>query len=422
MRNYFQRRVHFSTADCYVRGTCVVRGGTRLKTVVHLNWSCNGGAAGVAFAAPAVFLCLPCVPTVLSLSMSVPMSAPRVSVIIVSWNAKPLVQQCLPSVVNTDYPNFEVIFADNASTDGSSAWIANEYPEVKIVRHPDNWLFCRGNNAALPHATGRFVVFLNNDVEVPPGWLHPLVDVLTTHSDVAAVQPKMLQYDDRSRFEYAGACGGFIDRVGYPFTRGRLFTTMERDRGQYDDARDVFWATGAALMLRRSALEEVGVFDERFEMHMEEIDLCWRLQRHGHRVRVEPQSTVYHIGGASLPQGSPRKTYYNFRNSLLMLYKNLSPSAWRTTLPLRVALDTAAWGRAMTLGRLRRAGAILRAYRDALQMRRYYKEERPSENESTVLPPYQGLVAADYFLRNRQTFSALPASSFRATPFAAPSP
>ncbi|MCS3940143.1 hypothetical protein GGP84_002790 [Salinibacter ruber] len=340
------------------------------------------------------------------------MSAPPVSIIIVTWNAKELVQTCLPSVVATDYPNFEIILADNASTDGTAAWVAREHPEVKIVRHPGNWLFCRGNNAALPHATGRFVVLLNNDVEVPPGWLHPLVEAAAGRPDVAAVQPKLLQYDDHGRFEYAGGAGGFLDRAGYPFTRGRLFETMERDRGQYDDPRDVFWATGAALLLRRSALDEVGPLDERFEMHMEEIDLCWRLWRHGYRVRVAPESTVYHIGGASLPQSSPRKTYYNYRNSLLMLYKNLPPSAWRQTLPLRVACDVAALGRVLAQGRGREATAILRAYRDAFRMRRHYHDTRPAPADPAVLPFYRGLVPADYFLRGRRTFADLPRSRF----------
>ena len=340
------------------------------------------------------------------------MAAPSVSIIIVTWNAKSVVKQCLPSVVATEYPNLEIIVADNASTDGTAAWIAREYPEVKIVRHPDNWLFCRGNNAAIPHATGDFVLLLNNDVEVPPGWLRPLVAEATKNGNVAAVQPKMLQYDDRDRFEYAGAAGGYLDRAGYPFTRGRLFNTMERDRGQYDDARDIFWATGAAILLRRSALDEVGLLDERFEMHMEEIDLCWRLQRHGYRVRVAPESTVYHIGGASLPQSSPRKTYYNFRNSLLMLYKNLPRSDWRRTLPLRMTCDLAALGRALTLGQTQEAGAILRAYRDAFRMRRYYRDERPDPSERTVRPPYRSLVPVDYFLRGRHLFSDLPSANF----------
>ena len=350
------------------------------------------------------------------------MALPRVSIVIVSWNAKSVVQQCLPSVVATDYPNLEIIFADNASTDGSAAWVAREYPSVKIVRHPENWLFARGNNAALPHATGDLVLLLNNDVEVPPGWLRPLVDTMTNDPEVAAVQPKLLQYDDRGRFEYAGGAGGYLDRLGYPFTRGRLLNTMETDHGQYDDARDVFWATGAALLLRRSALDEVGLLDERFEMHMEEIDLCWRLQRHGYRVRVEPTSTVYHIGGASLPQGSPRKAYYNFRNSLLLLYKNLPPAEWRRTLPLRMACDLGALGRALVGGNPREAAAILRAYRDAFRMRTHYRDIRPSDDTSAVLPPYEGILPIDYFLRRRTTFDALPAACFRGPNRSVPAP
>jgi GT2 family glycosyltransferase len=350
------------------------------------------------------------------------MATPRVSIVIVSWNARSLLEQCLPSVLATEYPNVEVILADNASTDGSAAWVAREYPSVTLVRHPENWLFARGNNAALPHATGEYVVLLNNDVEVSPHWLGPLVDVMEARPEVGAVQPKLLQYDDRDRFEYAGAAGGFLDRIGYPFTRGRLFTTMERDRGQYDDAREVFWASGAALMLRRSALDTVGLLDERFEMHMEEIDLCWRLWRHGYRVRIEPASEVYHIGGASLPQSSPRKTYYNFRNSLLMLYKNLSPSLWRRTLPLRMGCDAAAVGRTLAAGEFREAAAILRAYRDAFRMCAHYQSIRPTPDDRPVPPPYRGLVAVDYFLRGRQTFASLPTNRFQMPPAGPPAP
>ncbi len=342
-----------------------------------------------------------------------PADSPRVSVIIVSWNALALLQKCLPSVAQTDYPNLELILADNASEDDSAAWVEARYPEVNIVRHPDNWLFCRGNNEAIRHATGKYVLLLNNDVEVPPGWLRPLVETMENDPHVGAAQPKLLQYADRGRFEYAGAAGGFIDCVGYPFTRGRLFDTMEKDRGQYDDARDVFWATGAALMLRRAALDEVGLLDERFEMHMEEIDLCWRLWRAGWRVRVEPRSEAYHLGGSSLPQGSPRKAFYNFRNSLLMLYKNLPPAVWRRTFPLRIALDAAAMARALLAGRFGEAGAILRAYRDAHRLHRRYKSERPSESETPVLPPYRGLVAWDYFARGRRRFSELAPERFR---------
>jgi len=337
---------------------------------------------------------------------------PRVSILIVTWNGLPLLKQCLPSVVATDYPNLDIVLADNASTDGTVAWVTETYPSVRVVRHPENWRFCRGNNEALPHATGPYVVLLNNDVEVPPDWLRPLVAVMERMPDVAAVQPKLLQYHARDHFEYAGGAGGYLDRFGYPFTRGRLLFTLEQDTGQYDAPQDVDWATGAALLLRRSALDEVGVLDERFVMHMEEIDLCWRLWRHGYRVRVEPESRVYHIGGGSLPQGDPRKAYYNFRNSLLLLYKNLPPARWRSTFPLRLLLDGIALLRALATGRRREAAAILRAYRDAHRMRRFYAGERPTAPEAARPPSYQGALVLDYFLKGRRRFSDLPVRRF----------
>ncbi|MEM9998988.1 MAG: glycosyltransferase family 2 protein [Bacteroidota bacterium] len=347
----------------------------------------------------------------------------RVSVIIVTWNGRALLERCLPSVLATEFDGLEVVVADNASTDDTLAWLAATHPEVRVIAHPENWLFARGNNeairqTALDTAPSDYVCLLNNDVEVPPGWLTPLVHVLDTMPDVAAVQPKLLQHGDRTRFEYAGASGGFLDAVGYPFTRGRLFDTLEPDTGQYDDARDVFWASGAALLLRRSALDEVGLLDEAFGMHMEEIDLCWRLWRAGWRVRVEPSAEVYHIGGASLPQGDPRKAYLNFRNSLLMLFKNLPPRAWLATFPRRLALDTLAATRALTAGRPREAAAIARAYLDAHRMRGTYLDRRPASSPVTL--PYRGSIALDYFLRKRQRFADLPAERF--SPLLLPAP
>ena len=341
-----------------------------------------------------------------------PEAHPLVSIVIVSWNALPLLKQCLPSVVDSRYPNIEIIVADNASTDGTAEWLHQRFPQVSVVRHPENWMFCRGNNEAIPHTSGKYVVLLNNDVEVSPGWLEPLVDLMEQEPSVAAVQPKLLQHTDRSRFEYAGAAGGFLDRFGYPFTRGRIFFTMEEDRGQYDEARDVFWATGAALMLRRTALDEVGLLDEQFVMHMEEIDLCWRLHRFGYRVCVEPSSVVYHIGGGSLPHGDARKVYFNFRNSLLLLYKNLPPAAWARVLTARILFDAAAALRALAGGRLDEAQAIIRAYADGHRMKKVYRDERPRSDERAVLPSYHRSIVVDYFLRGRKTFDALPGDAF----------
>jgi hypothetical protein len=342
----------------------------------------------------------------------VPGDPPSVSIIIVSWNALPLLQRCLPGVVATDYPGVEILLADNASTDGSAEWVAARYPSVRIIRHPENWAFCRGNNAAIHHARGRYILLLNNDVEVTPDWLAPLVEVLERHPRCAAVQPKLLRTDLPDHFEYAGGAGGFLDAFGYPFTRGRLFFTLERDDGQYDDGRRIFWATGAAVLLRREALDRCGLLDERFYMHMEEIDLCWRFQRAGYEIRVEPRSVVHHIGGGSLPYGHARKTYYNFRNSLLTLYKNLPRRRWPVAFTVRTALDGLAIARALLGGRPAEAGAILRAYGDAHRMRSLYRDARPAPDEPAVLPSYRGSIVIDYFLRGRRRFSELPADRF----------
>jgi GT2 family glycosyltransferase len=335
---------------------------------------------------------------------------PRVSILIVSWNALPLLQRFLPSVVATDYPDFEIVLADNASTDGSSEWVREAFPGVRVVRHDVNRLFAGGNNAAWSHTTGKYVVLLNNDVEMSPEWLLPLVHCLEQNADVAAVQPKLHQLDPPNRFEYAGASGGFLDRFAYPFTRGRLFSTLEVDRGQYDDARDVFWATGAALLLRREAIDQVGLFDEHFEMHMEEIDLCWRLWRAGWRVHVEPESVVYHLGGGSLPKGDPQKVFYNFRNSFLLLHKHLPRPLLKRIEPLRYALDTAAGAQALAAGRIDDLRAIVRAHRDYRRLKRIIE---PVTDLPMVLPPYGRSIALDYYLRGKKHFSELPPEGFQ---------
>ena len=342
---------------------------------------------------------------------------PAVSVLIVTWNGRALLERCLPSVLASTGPSFEIVVADNGSADDTVAWLREAHPAVRVVAHGENLLFAEGNNRALPHCRGRYVCLLNNDVEVEPGWLGPLVAALDEDPHVAAAQPKLLRYDLRGQFEYAGAAGGHLDAYGYPFARGRLFSTLEDDHGQYDAPADVFWATGAACFLRTSALGAIagpgGVLDRRLGMHMEEIDLCWRLWRAGHRVRSVPASRAYHIGGASLAQGSPRKAYLNFRNSLLMLYKNLPPRRWAATFPRRAALDQLAVGRALASGHLAEARAIGRAYADAHRMKGQFAAERPADAERAVLPDYRGSVALDYFFRGRKTFDALPATRFQ---------
>ncbi len=331
--------------------------------------------------------------------------APLVSVIILSWNALPLLKRFLPSVVDSSYDNLEIIVADNASSDDSANWVAETFRHVRVLRLAENYGFCKGNNLAIEEAKGEFVVLLNNDVWVTPDWLQPLVSRMISDERVAAIQPKLLKWGESHRFEYAGAAGGFIDRWGFPFARGRLFDSLEDDAGQYDTPCDVLWATGAAVMLRASALSEVGLLDEQFFMHMEEIDLCWRLKRHGFRVLCEPASVVHHVGGASLAEASPRKTYYNFRNNLLTLYKNLPPPAWRRVRLARIVFDTVAAVRSVLTGHLRDALAIWRGHRDAARMRDSYSGSPPPT--SLVSEIYTRSIVIDHFLRRRHRFSEL---------------
>jgi GT2 family glycosyltransferase len=335
---------------------------------------------------------------------------PLVSVIILSWNALPLLKRFLPSVVASTYRHLEIILADNASTDGSAEWVEGTYPEVRVIRMDENHGFCRGNNIAIGEARGDFVVLLNNDVEVRPDWLEPLVAEMVADDRVAAAQPKLLKWGSSHRFEYAGASGGFIDRWGFPFARGRIFDALEDDEGQYDEPIDVLWATGAAVMLRASALAEVGLLDEQFFMHMEEIDLCWRLKRQGYRVLCNPASVVYHVGGASLAETSARKTYYNFRNNLLTLYKNLPRRMWRRVRLARIVFDAVAAVRSALTGRPRDAFAIWRGHRDAAVLRRTYADDvDPSALVSRI---YTRSIVIDHFLRRIRRFSDLPTNRF----------
>lgn len=339
---------------------------------------------------------------------------PKVSVIILNWNGLGLLQRFLPSVVASSYSNLEIVLADNASTDDSIAWVEREYPSVRVIRHPANWGFCRGNNEAIRQTDGEFVVLLNNDVEVEPDWLEPLVAEMQKDDTLAAVQPKLLDISDRRQFEYAGASGGHMDRFGFTFARGRVFHTVERDTGQYDDAEDIFWATGAALMLRRSCLDTVGLLDERFEFHMEEVDLCWRLRRAGFGIRVVPASRVYHAGGSSLPRTDSRKTYFNYRNSLLMLDKNLPRHGKARTLAARVLLDLIASVRFLLTSGPSEAAAVFRAYRDFFRLRSDDGGHSASAQTGIdVAPSYRGSIVSDYFVRGRRTFSALPGDKFR---------
>ena len=245
----------------------------------------------------------------------------RTAVVILNWNGRQHLEQFLPSVVAHTPQQVRIIVADNGSTDDSVAFLAQHYPTIEIIRLERNYGFAEGYNRALEQVDAEFFILLNSDVEVTAGWVEPLVATLTNNRSVAAVAPKLRSYGNRDHFEYAGAAGGYIDVLGYPFCRGRILSTLEQDKGQYDTAQEVFWASGAAFCCRADVFRMLGGFDADFFAHMEEIDLCWRMQLQGYKIMVEPHSTVYHLGGGTMPNESPRKLYLNYRNNLSMLFK-----------------------------------------------------------------------------------------------------
>lgn len=333
-------------------------------------------------------------------------STPEVAVIILNWNGIDMLRRFLPGVIaHTPGSIADVIVADNGSTDGSVEMLRSEFPHLKLIVFNENHGFAQGYNLALQATGYRYTVLLNSDVEVRNDWLSPLYKYMEANPHVAAVQPKIMSLTQEGYFEYAGACGGFIDRNGYPYCRGRLFSTIERDNGQYNTPMPVFWASGAALMVRTDIYERAGGLDAKFFAHMEEIDLCWRMQLLGHTVAVVPDSAVYHLGGGSLPASNPRKTYLNFRNSLLMLHKNLPDSSRRTTLLKRRLLDTLAWIKFVLTGSWGNAAAILRAHRDFRSMRRLYTDHPAVDLLHTS--PKRPDILTQYYLHSHRTFSGL---------------
>jgi GT2 family glycosyltransferase len=331
-----------------------------------------------------------------------------ISVIIVTWNALKHLKTFLPSVTNTEFENFEIIIADNASTDGSAEWIRNNHPECKIVTFPRNYGYCGGNNRAADHAAGDIIIFLNNDVEVKSDWLSH-IDQAFRDQEVSALQPKILSSEERDKFEYAGAAGGFLDKMGYPFCRGRVFETIESDHGQYDDKIPIFWASGAAFAIRKELFFEMGKFDDDFMFHMEEIDLCWRLWNCGHKIIIAPDSVVYHLGGGSLPMGSSRKTYFNFRNSLQMLWKNASDEWLKKRFFFRLCLDGVAAVYALFKGNLKDSFAIFKAHihfythwKKVHAKRRELQKNRIHPSEPATL--IKTFIIQDYFFKGRKTF------------------
>ncbi len=267
------------------------------------------------------------------------MQDPSVAIVILNWNGKHYLQQFLPSVINTHYSNYKIVIADNASTDDSVGFLQQSFPAIELIILEKNYGFAKGYNEALKKVTADYYVLLNSDVEVPPDWLSPIVQLLSSNSLIAACQPKIKSYKQKNYFEYAGASGGWLDAFGYPFARGRIFDICEADTGQYDSVEEVFWATGAALVIKSNVFHNLHGFDEYFFAHQEEIDLCWRMHLAGYKIFCCPQSEVYHVGGGTLPRGNSKKTYLNFRNNQIMMAKNMAWSEKWWKIPFRLLLD-----------------------------------------------------------------------------------
>jgi GT2 family glycosyltransferase len=305
-----------------------------------------------------------------------------IAVVILNWNGLGFLQKFLPGVVgNTAVEGCTIWLADNGSTDGSTEWVADNLKSVQIISLGENHGYAGGYVKALEMINADYYLLLNSDIEVTAGWLEPLAKYMDENVKVAACQPKILAYNRKSHFEYAGAAGGFIDKYGYPFCRGRILNYIEEDKGQYDTSIPVFWASGACMMVRKTAYREAGGLDVRFFAHMEEIDRCWRFHNLGYTVSAVPQSVVYHVGGGTLKYDTPGKSYLNFRNNLFMLYKNLPPKSFRTTLFIRKILDGVAGVVFLFSGKPRHFTSVVRAHYEYYRAGKWLKAEREKNME-----------------------------------------
>lgn len=336
----------------------------------------------------------------------------KIAVVILNWNGRDMLRSFLPSVVRFSETDGAVVYvADNGSTDDSVAMLRREFPSVRLVLLEENHGFADGYNLALKQVDAEYAVLLNSDVEVTEHWLVPLAEYMDAHPETAACQPKIRSWHNKEQFEYAGAAGGFIDRYGYPFCRGRIMGVVEADKGQYDTVIPIFWATGAALFIRLGDYREAGGLDGRFFAHMEEIDLCWRLRARGRQLACVPQSVVFHVGGATLKKENPRKTFLNFRNNLVMLYKNLPQEDLVPVMRVRAVLDYVAALSFMLKGQFPNALAVLRARRAYSSLRASFAASRKENLEKTTLAVIpertKSSILAQFYLHGKKFFSQL---------------
>jgi GT2 family glycosyltransferase len=332
------------------------------------------------------------------------------AVVILNWNGIEQLRTFLPSVVEHTL-DAQIIVADNASTDNSIDWIQQNYPQVKIISLPENYGYAGGYNEALKFVDADFLVLLNSDIEVTPGWLEPLINALINNPTVAACQPKILSYHYKTHFEYAGAAGGYIDKYGIPFCKGRIFKTIEADTNQYNQAAEIFWASGACLTIRNDVFKKIGGFDADFFAHMEEIDLCWTIHRLGYSIQYIPDSTIYHVGGATLNKANPKKTFLNFRNSLWMLQKHLPKNKLLSILFMRMCLDGLAALHYLSQGQWKHFAAVFNAH-----MSFYFNGKNKGKRKALSHLPFfysdtnliiKKSIIFEYYLKSKNTYHSL---------------
>ena len=340
----------------------------------------------------------------------------KVAVVILNWNGEKLLEEFLPNVVSTVPDYAEVIIADNASSDNSIQYLKNNFPELRIIQNSSNGGFAKGYNEALKEVDHEYLVLLNSDIETPNNWIEPVIEFMEANADVGAAMPKIRQYKNKPYFEYAGAAGGFIDKWGFPFCRGRLFNELEKDETQYNDNSPVFWATGACMFVKNDLFKKLNGFDEFFFAHMEEIDLCWRIQRAGYSIYSIGTSHVYHLGGGTLNKLSPRKTFLNFRNNLLLLTKNHPKKGFVLRMLQKLILDGLAGFKFLLEGDIKHMFAVIKAhfsfYACLPKYLKVRKELRSTLTNEIILGVYNGSIAKEHFLSKKKRFTDLDKNNF----------
>lgn len=342
---------------------------------------------------------------------------PSVAVVVLNYNGEKLLPEFLPSVYNSTYQNLRIILVDNSSTDSSIDWVRENFPTIEIIINEKNYGYAEGYHQALTNINDvDYFVLLNSDVEVTPNWIEPVIELMESNKSIAVAQPKILSYLDKKMFEYAGAAGGFIDKFGYPFCRGRIFDTIEKDVNQYSNNTEIFWASGAAMFIRTNVYHASGGLDIDYFAHMEEIDLCWRIKNMGYKIYICSSSVVYHLGGATLHESNPHKTYLNFRNSLITLRKNLALHKSFGIIFIRHFLDLIQWFRFFFSGKFKHAFAINRAHYDFLITQSTWHNKRKKLIKLYKSPNNIGLynrsIVFDYFIMRKKNFEQLEQKKF----------